>query len=77
MKDKPFMIVTANSFTNEIKNDMREQHPSCIYQIGESDDDNKKYLLSVLEYDSEKQVFKDLDLTKSYLIEGDWTWSLF
>ena len=46
---------------------MLEQHPSRIHQIGRS---NVKSLLSVLEYDSEHQVIKDLDLTNSHFIEG-------
>ena len=52
---------------------MREQHPSRIHQIGRWND---KYLLSVLEYDSEHQVLKDLDLTNSILIEGGGIYSL-
>ena len=52
---------------------MHEQHPSCIHQIGPWDD---KWLLSVLEYDSEQQLIKDLDLNKSQLIEGEFICSL-
>ena len=48
---------------------MREQHPSRIHQIG--DDSDYKYLLSVLEYDSEQQLLKDLNLSKSCIIKGD------
>ena len=66
MKDTPFMIVSA-VVTDQIKNDMREQHPSRIHQIGRS---SIKYLLSVLEYDSEHQVLNDLDVTNSHFIEG-------
>ena len=50
---------------------MREQHPSRIHQIGDDDYDIMKCLLSVLEYDSEHQVIKDLDLTNSILTIGD------
>ena len=53
---------------------MHEQHPSRIHQIG--DDSRRKYLLSVLEYDSEQQELKDLNLSKSCLLEGDIIWSL-
>ena len=69
MKDTPFMIVSAE-VTNQIKDDMREQHPSRIHQIGPYIH-SYKYLLSAWEYDSEHQVLKDLDLTNSILTEGD------
>ena len=72
MKDTPFMIVSA-FVTYEIKDDMREQHPSRIHQIGRS---SIKYLLSVLEYDSEHQVLKDLDLNNSHFVEGHYICSI-
>ena len=72
MKDTPFMIVSAR-VTDQIENDMREQHPSRIHQIGTHD---WKFLLSAWEYDSEHQVFKDLDLTNSILTVGDFPDSL-
>ena len=50
---------------------MREQHPSRIHQIGDEDSKYHKFLLSVLEYDSEHQVLNELDLTNSILTEGD------
>ena len=67
MKDTPFMIVSAE-VTDQIKDDMREQHPSRIHQIGNND--GFKFLLSAWEYDSEHQVLKDLDLINSHFIEG-------
>ena len=70
MKDNPLMIVAAEvTVTDQIYYDMREQHPSHIHQIGT--DDDWKFLLSALEYDSEQQLLKDVDLSKSILVEGD------
>ena len=59
---------------DKVIKDMHEQHPSRIHQIG--DHSRYKFLLSVLEYDSEQQELKDLNLSKSCLVKGIIIWSL-
>ena len=77
MKDTPFIIVSAYVY-DEILDDMYENHPSCIHQIVNKSSKRKKspHLLSALEYDSEQQELKDLDLINSVIVEGDDIWSL-
>ena len=70
----PYLIIAANVEGNASK-DMQELNPSRIHQIKDHGD-KVKYLLSVVEYDSEQQELKGLNLSKSYLIEGDFIWSL-
>ena len=50
---------------------MKEQYPSRVHQICDNvkGDTYHKPFLSVFEYDSEQQVFKDLDLSKSIMVE--------
>ena len=49
-KEVPYLLVVAN-VTDKVINDMKEQHPSRIHKIGKF---RNKFLLSVLEYDSEQ-----------------------
>ena len=55
---------------------MREQHPSRIHQIGSSTSKHTKSLVSKVEYDSEQQQLKDLDLATSLFVEGGYIFSL-
>ena len=70
MSHEPIMIYYAN-VNDEIEEEMQEQPPSRIHQICDIDDgrDHHKPFLSVLEYDSQQQELKPLNLSNSILLE--------
>ena len=70
----PYLIIAANVEGNASK-DMQELNPSRIHQIKDHGD-KVKYLLSVVEYDSEQQELKDFNLSKSCMVVGDLLYSL-
>ena len=68
------MIILADA-TDEIKRDMHELHPSSIYEIGD-DGYSKGQVLSLLQFDSDQLAFKELNLSNSVFVKGDYIKSL-